>query len=176
MRGRLIHRFDALIYRLDTAGTDAVVGGGYDDNFREMVPVDDGTQMGVSSRRELDPVRIRCQVDRTIRTWGDDRVTRGGHEILSDIELTVFWKDLEIAGLISDEGIPQIFANDRIDRIETIDGRVEEVFPNPPGMLVTELERGGHGLHAFGAPRTNLLIIHCAFAKQAYMFGREEWK
>jgi len=47
-RGRLINKFVAVIYRLDTVASAAVVGGGYDDEFDELIPTDDGTQTGAS--------------------------------------------------------------------------------------------------------------------------------
>jgi len=49
MRGRLINKFLVTITRLDESATGAVVGGGWDDDFQEQIPVDDGTQEGSDS-------------------------------------------------------------------------------------------------------------------------------
>ena len=164
MRGRLIQRMVCVLRQLDAVETDAVTGGGFDDVWRSLRPVDDGTQEGASTRREKDAVRLRCQLAR--RTWGTVGYSTGGVEKISDIKVITFWPDLESAGLIDSDGQPTIAAGDRIEAIETLAGVVDITFDNPPGMLVRDLERAGPGLAAFGRPKTNLLILHCGYPEQ----------
>jgi len=164
-RGRLINKFVAVIYRLDTVASAAVVGGGYDDEFDELIPTDDGTQTGASSRREMAALRLPVQLDR--KTWGGYDARRGGKEIEADIILTFHWPDLENGGLIDAGGEPVLKAGDRIDKIETVAGVVESTFDNPPGMFIRDLERAGHGQAPFGTPRTNLLYCYCQYGEVA---------
>jgi len=164
-RGRLINKFVAVIRRLDTAATAAVVGGGYDPDFDAVRPVVDGTQLGASSRREMAELRLPVQLDRN--TWGANRPGRGGRQIVADIILVFHWPDLENGGLIGTDGEPLLKVGDRIDKIETLAGATEATFKNPPGMFITEFERAGHGQAPFGTPRTNLLFAYCAYARVA---------
>jgi hypothetical protein len=168
-RGRLIQRFVAVLYRIDTAATAAVVGGGYDPEFGEPLPVANGSLLGASSLRERPALRLPCQLDR--KTWGAAGAARSGYEENADIILVFHYPDLEAAGLIGTDGVPQIFPGDRIGAIEDVGGAVQETFANPPGMFVTDLERAGHGLAAFGMPRFNLLIAYCSKRHQAMTGG-----
>ncbi|MEN6368461.1 MAG: hypothetical protein ABFD77_02045 [Thermotogota bacterium] len=164
-RGRLINKFIAVIRRLDTAATAAVVGGGFDKEFDAVRPLSDGTQFGADSRREMAELRLPVQLDRN--TWGRNQPGRGGRQILADIVLTFHWPDLENAGLIGTDGEPVLKIGDRIDKIETVAGATEATFKNPPGMFFTGFERAGHGQSPFGTPRTNLLFAYCAYARVA---------
>jgi hypothetical protein len=159
MRGRLIQRFVAVVYRLDPVKTSAVAGGGYSDAFREPIRVPNSSQLGAPSRREMPPIRLRCQVDRT--QFNGASLIRAGYQPENQIQLVTFWPDLENMGLIDSGGNPLLAPGDRVDRLENIAGAIEATFPNPPGLWVRNLERAGHGLAAFGVPRTNLLILHC---------------
>lgn len=169
MRGRLIQQFIAVLYRVDTLATSTVAGGGYDPEFGEPLPVADGTLLGASSLRERAPIRIPCQLDR--KTWGAAGAARSGYEEVADIIVTLHYQDLEAAGLIGADGVPQIYAGDRLGAIEDLTGAVQEVFANPPGMFVTDLERAGYGLAAFGTPRFNLLFLYCSKRHQAMTGG-----
>jgi hypothetical protein len=169
MPGRLINKFVAVIYRVDTAATAAVVGGGFDPEFGEAVPLVDGTLLGASSLREMAPLRIECQIDR--KDWGGGELSRSGGDEKMDIILTLSYRDLEVAGLIDANGAPTLYPGDRIDSIERLDGTLQEKFPNPPGMYVTDLGRAGHGLSAFRTPRFNLLDLFCSRRKQASTGG-----
>ncbi len=164
-RGRLINKFVAVIKRLDTVATAAVVGGGYDPEFDAVIPVDDGTQLGATSRREMADLRLPVQLDRT--SWGENNPTRGGKQTVADVVLVFHWPDLENMGLIGADGEPVLEESDRIDRIETVKGAVEATFKNPPGMFITGFTRAGHGLSPFGTSRTNLLYTYCSYAKVA---------
>jgi hypothetical protein len=169
VRGRLIQRFVAVLYRIDTAATAAVAGGGYDSEFGEALPVVDGSLLGASSLRERAPLRLPCQLDR--KTWGAAGAARSGYEQDADIIVTLHYADLEAAGLVGADGVPQIYPGDRIGAIEDLGGAIQEVFANPPGMFVTDLERAGHGLAAFGTPRFNLLFLYCSKRHQAQTGG-----
>jgi len=164
-RGRLINKFVAVIRRLDTEATSLVVGGGYDDEFDAVVPVNDGTQLGASSRREMAELRLPVQLDR--KSWGEQRMARGGRQVNADIVLTFHWPDLENGGLVDADGECVLKKGDRIAKIETVKGDVEATFDYPPGMFVTDFERAGHGLAPFGVPRTNLLYTYCAYERVA---------
>lgn len=164
-RGRLINKFVAVIRRLDTVATAAVVGGGYDKEFDAVRVVGDGTQTGASSRREMAELRLPVQLDRD--TWGRNQPGRGGRQVLADIVLVFHWPDLENGGLIGTDGEPVLKIGDRIDKIETVMGAVESTFKNPPGMFFTGFDRAGHGQDPFGNPRTNLLFAYCSYARVA---------
>lgn len=164
-RGRLINKFVAVIMRLDTAATAAVIGGGYDKEFDAVIPVDDGSQLGLTSRREMAELRLNAQLDR--KSWGEQMQTRGGRQIAADIVLVFHWPDLENAGLIGTDGEPLLKKGDRIAKIETVMGTVEATFDYPPGMFITDFERAGHGQAPFGNPRTNLLYTYCAYERVA---------
>lgn len=163
MRGRLIQRFVAVLYRLDPVATAAVTGGGYSAAFREPVRVPDGTQLGSASRREKAALRLRCQVDRT--NFDGASLLRGGYQPENELHLALHWPELEAAGLIAADGTPLLAPGDRVSALETLAGATEATFPNPPGLWVRSLERAGHGLAAFGVPRTNLLILHCSVGR-----------
>lgn len=163
MRGRLIQRFFAVLRRLDADATSSVVGGGFDDVWRSPVPVDDGTQFGATTRREMAAERLPVQLDR--RTWGMLNPKPSGVENDSAIEMTAHWPDLVRLGLVDSSGEPLIQQGDRIESLEDVRGTSEVVFANPPGMYVTGLERAGHGLAAFRRPQTNLLIIYANYGK-----------
>lgn len=163
MRGRLIQQFVAVLYRLDPEATAAVPGGGYDPVFREPLRVPDGTQLGAPSRRELDPIRLRCQIDRT--NFDGASLLRDGYQPEHQLQIALHWPELEARGLIDTGGNPLIAPGDRIGAIETTAGAAEATFPDPPGLWVRSCERAGHGLAAFGVARTNLLILHCAVGR-----------
>lgn len=164
-RGRLINKFVAVIMRLDTVATAAVVGGGYDPEFDAVIPVDDGSQLGLSSRREMADLRLPVQLDR--KNWGEQNLSRGGRQIVADIVLVFHWPDLENGGLVGADGECTLKKGDRISHIETRLGAVEATFDNPPGMFITDFERAGHGQAPFGTPRTNLLYTYCAYERVA---------
>jgi hypothetical protein len=169
MRGRLIQRFIAVLRRVDTAATAAVPGGGYDREFGEPLPVANGSLVGASSLRECPEILLPCQLDR--KTWGAREAARSGYEEAADIIIVLRYQDLETVGLIGADGAPTIYPGDRIDRIEDVTGALQESFPNPPGMFVTDLERAGLGLAAFRVPRFNLLLLYCSRRRTASTGG-----
>jgi hypothetical protein len=169
MRGRLINRATIRLYRLDATASDAVVGGGYDDDLRCLLPVDDNTQLGTSSRVEQAPVDLPCQVGR--RAWGAATPRGSGYEIDYDLEFVLFIPDLEAAGLMDANGTPEITNGDRVGALLRTDGTVEETFDNPPGLFVVRVERCEPAIAAFGTPRSNLVILFCKYAAQVRASG-----
>jgi hypothetical protein len=163
MRGRLIQRLVCVLRRLDPAATAAVGGGGYDPLFREAVPVDDGTQLGATSRREEAAIRLQCQLNRD-RKLAADMMTRGGHQKLADLIIVLFMEDLENASMVDAGGNVQIFPGDRIEKIEDLNGNAKMTFDNPPGMYVLggSIGPAGYGLAAFGTPQVNLYVLACS--------------
>lgn len=166
-RGRLIMKFVAVLRRLDPAATAAVVDGGFDDDFDEIVPVRDGTSLGSDSRRELPAERIRCQLARPgMKGFNLTELTRGGKQKKTDIHVTLFMKDLEDAGLITN-GVLAVRKGDRIEQVEDLNGNVQWVWPNPPGLFVRHAEPRGYGIAIKGTPQFNLVTLHCFTPLQA---------
>jgi hypothetical protein len=138
----------------------SVDGQAYDDEFGGSRPIDDGTQDGTPSRREKEPVTLKCQI-----SWvgaGRQNIIPGGKEVPSDIVITVKVDDLSALGLLDSNNEPLLTAADRIDRIMRIDGALERRFPNPEGMWINMVEPIGYGLAYFGTPQVNLYDLHCA--------------
>lgn len=160
MRGRLIQKFTAVLYRLDPVGTAAVVGGGYDQEFGEPRRVNNGSQLGLSSRRELAALRLPCQIDRQ-PDFDSDALTRGGHMKSATIDIILHMADIENAGLLGVDGQPKLYSGDRVGGIEDKNGNVVWSFTNPPGMFVEKTEPQGYGLDAFGVPKFNLFVLTC---------------
>lgn len=154
----LIQRFVAVLRRQDAAATAAVVGGGFDDLLNEEVPVDDGTQLGAPSRRDLPDLRVYCQIDRD-PDMGRGVQGRGGGEARIDLLLVLHRPDLEAAGLLDATGGPALYRGDRLVQIETLYGELMQAYPDPPGMYVRDVEAAGYGLAALGTPRFNLYYV-----------------
>jgi len=161
MRGRLIQKFIVHIARLDAQATQAV---GYDPEFNEPIPSADGSQLGGDPRRYHGADVLRCQLDR--KSWGEVVATRGGQEIKADIIITLFWKELENRALLNAKMQPVFQRGDKVVKILTLKGALEEEFDDPPGMFITDLTRAGHGLAAFATPRTNLLYVYCSYDRK----------
>ncbi len=158
-RGRLIQRFNAALVRVDAAATAAVEGGGFDSIFKEPILVDTDTHRGEPSRREHEEIMIPVQV--ASRNWGGTTAALGGAQVEADMALIMLLRDIEGRGLVDENGRVLIQQGDRIDRIETLGGVLEERFPDPPGLYVVTVRKSGHGLGAFSAPRNNLVYVVC---------------
>lgn len=165
MRGRLIQKFMVSIARLDEAASAAVVGGGYDDDFKEFVPVPDGTQTGTSSKVYHDPVIVCCQLDRD-EAWGRVQSTRGGQEHKSDLVIVLHMPELEKKGLIDSNGHAVFMRGDKVIEVLTMKGGLVERFRDPPGMFITHMDTAGYGLEAFGTARQNLLFVYADYDKK----------
>lgn len=160
MRGRIINKFSVGIARLDEAATDAVVG--WDPDFHEPLPVDDGSQLGQDSRRYHGTIYLPCQLDRD-ESWGRSELTHGGQQPKADIVLVMEQRDLERGGYLDSDMKPIFRRGDKVIEILTRKGAKEIVFDDPPGMFVTGWDRAGYGLAAFGTSRVNLLFLYCSY-------------
>jgi len=165
MRGRLIQQFLVSIARLDTAATAAVPGGGYDPDFHEPLPVDDGSLLGSSSRRYHPVDQLHCQLDRR-KEWGNPQFTRAGEDVDCDIVVVLHWPELEKLGLLDADRQPLFKAGDKVVELHDVKGNLEERFDDPPGMFVDGISRAGYGLNAFGTPKTNLLYLYCNYDRK----------
>ena len=145
--------------------TTEVDGGGYDDIFGGYKPISDASQEGQSPRREKAPVTLPCQLRRP-GNWGGQVMSPGGSEERADLIIALHKPDLEAAGLVNSDNSPVFQAGDRIARIENKLGEVEEAFPNPPGLFIVDVERGGFGLNFGGVARMNLVSLHCSKNRQ----------
>ena len=156
MRGKLIQRFRAAIYRLDTTTTRS--SNHYDDVFREPIQVDgDGDGIGALQRDEHSAVYVPCQVGN--RKWEKLEPTDLGSDTDSDFVLYFHMYDLEAASLVdATTGRPLIGIGDRLDSIRSyLDQTVVVLkFQTPPGMYCVEATPSGWGLHMAG-PKVNLV-------------------
>ena len=156
-RGRLIFRYLADIASLNTVGTAAIVGGGYDDEFREpkiVAPVS-GSSRGVVSRAET-TITLPCQIEPQV--FEDLQMLSTGRSPNSTLALCFHFKDLEDLGLIeAATGRPKIHINDRLDSIRDFKtGALIEKIPNPPGFFATQIQSRSFGLTAL---KRNLLLV-----------------
>jgi hypothetical protein len=153
MRGRLIFRLIAELYRLD--GENMVVGAppGYDPDFDEPARIAPGAPV----RRELAPVRVACQVEP-----GDDQaLTLGAAGDLprSRLGLVLHMRDLERAALIDGAtGRPLVRPGDRLGALYDRSGALVETFT--AGLFLVEATPLSYGLGLL-RPRPNLLL--CSF-------------
>jgi len=159
MRGRLIQKFLVDIRRLDPAATEAVPGGGFNEVLGETIVVDDGSQLGTTSRRESQ-LLLTCQLNRDPRI-GIDRMTRGGHQEDSKLEVVLYMPELENGGHLQANGKPDIHPGDRIEALMDRNGTVLIRFDGPHGMYVKNSEPAGYGLAAFGTAKINLWVLTC---------------
>jgi len=123
-RGRPIHPFLAEIAQLDTAATEA--NGGYDPDFKTLKT---SYPQGVrtSSRRELPPIKVRCQVEPTITE--DQRQTEAGNSPATMITLCFHYRDLEKMQLVDADGNPKIHTDDRLVAIYEMNGKLVQKLP-----------------------------------------------
>ena len=173
MRGRLIFRFQAELYRLDAAAMAATnpdgpgpLTSGYDPDFKEPVLVDlDGDGVGERTRQEHRPVRVPCQVEPEVLEAL--RVLPAGQSPRVKVELTLHFRDLEHLGLVdATSGAPRIQPGDRLGAIYDRSGQLVQAFRNPPGLFVTQTRASGFGLNR-ARPRRNLLIVTFEDRQQA---------
>jgi len=138
--------------------TAEVDGGGYDDVFGALRPVQGASQAPQGSRREYPAVTLPCQVDRN--TFGDERLGAGGHETSRGIVIVVERTALAAAGLIRSDGTSMLQVGDRLVQVTDTGGNVQEAFADPPGVWITRVERAGFGL-ALAGGQWNLIYLHC---------------
>lgn len=130
----LLRNGQAVIYRLDPAGTDAAtpyVGAtsGYDPDFRNPLVFDDVGGDRATARVELAPVRVLCQVE-TPR-FEEQHQGGSGWDPSTVLVLVVHRMDLEDAGLYDDVNGLGIKIDDRVTGIEKY---------NEPGVLLQAFE------------------------------------
>lgn len=163
MRGALVFRFVAELYRLDTrAMAEGVPSVGlppaYDEDFKEAILVDaDGDGVGESLRREHSPVRVPCQVEPV--ALDSMRMTTAGNAPDSRLDLVFHFRDLERLGLVdAATGEALVRPSDRLGALYDRDGNLVQAVRTPPGLYVTEARPIGFGL-ARRRPRRNLLLV-----------------
>lgn len=154
-RGRLIHRFNVEVYRLDAVETDAV---GYDDDFREPVRVSSpvGAARGSSARREMAAIVVPCQYEPSkFRERGDTPV---GDSPSTSVEFILHLADLERMSLVGTDGLPKFRVGDRVSRLLDQSGSLVQSFDN---LFVDKVEPEGFG---FGIRNTkrNLVVLTCS--------------
>ncbi len=169
-RGRLIYPILAELAQLDTVATEALdpdgagpLTSGYDDEFREDLIIDpggDSSDRGVTARQEKTPIQLRCQYEEDTATGTAERMAmmQSGDAPKSLVRLVFAMKDLERLGMIDPKGQPTIRKNDRLIRTLTTGGVEIEVYENPPGLYVTEVQSRSFGLSTSNATR-NLLLV-----------------
>jgi hypothetical protein len=147
--------FAAELARLDTAGMAAGPPPGYDPDFDEPILVDtDGDGVGVPLRRELPPIRVRCQVEPQLL---EDQVqTAGGNVPRSRMGLVFHYRELERRGLVDEtSGEALIRPGDRLVAIYDVRGQLVQAMRTP--LYVTEARPIGFGLSS-RRPLRNLLL------------------
>lgn len=158
-RGRLIKPVKAVLYPLDTAATEANDGGfssGFDPIFQEPVKNEDGT----TSRVEMAPVTLRCQVRGQIGDYDRANFSGSGHHSEFDLVLIFYRQDLEAAGLIGDAGENRLRVNCRLDSLLRLNGDILRIY-NEPTLFCTEDQDRGIGF------ASNINLIQLRFAERA---------
>ena len=156
-RGRLISKFLIGVCRLDTQATADVVGGGYDEDFREPIKTAvAGNPVGQSSRREMAEVRVPVQIH-TERV-NEQQQMAGGQTPKTRTVYLAHVKWLERNGLVGTDGRALIKPGDRIAALYQKDGTLIETFTNPPGQYVVKAVPDSYGL-ALHNPKRNILAI-----------------
>lgn len=146
-RGRLLFPMLARIGRLDTASTAGPQEDGqqkgYDEDFREPVRVQDGSQEGHSSRKELEPLDLLCQVEDEV--WEQMLMLPTGNSPVTRVTLVFHFRDLEEAQLVDVNGDPLApRVGDRLLSIHRVDGTLVQAAP--PRLFCTQSVPRSYGL------------------------------
>lgn len=166
-RGRLIFPMLARICRIDPASMANDPDGagpltsGFDDDFREPIRVDDGTQAGAANRLELPPIDIPAQVED--QDWKTLSMEATGNDPRTTITLVFHFADLERLGFVdaTTKTATCPIVGDRLDAIvDPQNGLVEQKSPTP-GIYCVQATPRSYGL---GARRRNLLV--CTFTER----------
>jgi hypothetical protein len=160
MRGRLINPFLAELARLDTVATAADPDGagpltsGYDPDFKETVIVPATGERGADVRKEMEPIRIPCQVE--VGVFAALQQLASGNSPDSKVTLVFHFRDLERMGLVDASTSDALLrVNDRLAAIYDLAGRLVQAIRTPPGLYATEVQPQSFGL---GLCR-NLLLV-----------------
>lgn len=161
-RGRLIRPMLVRIARYDTAATQAVdpdgagsLVDGYDPDFREPRRVDDGSQVGVSTRVDCDPIDLPAQIEDD--QWETLRMAAAGDDPATGLSLVFHFADLERLGYIDpttgDALVPR--KSDRL--VAIVDPVTREVMQAMPGdgLFCTMAQPRSYGL---AGRKRNLLL------------------
>jgi hypothetical protein len=128
-----------------------------DPDFREPVALDlDEDGVGETTRSELPPVRIPCQVEP--QTFEQLRMLPSGRAPRTSLDLVMLFRDLARIGLVDEQGRADIGPGDRLSGIYTLLGELVLPVLTPPGLYVTEARPAGFGL-GLGRARRNLLLV-----------------
>ncbi len=162
-RGRLIFRFQAELFQLDTQATDADPDGagplesGYDIDFRETVNVPvAGKQVGDDARAEKTAIRLLCQIEPI--TNESLQQLFAGNVPNAQVILIFHFSELEKRGFVdTTTGNALIQVGDRLAALYNSKGVVVQSFDKVP-VFVTERRPVGFGLSSFN-PQRNLLAV-----------------
>ena len=157
MRGRSIFKFVSVLAQLDTQLTAV------DPLLREPTTTIDLAGVRTKGRKER-IVQCRCQVE--TGTFEQQGMTPMGNAPASSLTLVFHYDDLGDAELIGPLNRPLINVNDRLVRIEDLDGEVMVDYARAP-VYVTEAAPAGVG---FGG-RVNLLVVRLGDRPQAVRQG-----
>ncbi len=155
----IIHEMVAVLRRLDTTATANTTGGGYDDVMGTTILVDDGTQLGETTRVEHEAVRVPVQMGRKyagLEAWLVD-----GHDTQTKLVLTTTMDHLQNLGLATATRKILIMPGDRIEAIEDTAGNPQIVFEDPGKMYVREIEPCDMGLDHFGTSTVDGVNLVC---------------
>ena len=160
MRGRLINKFTAVIYRYDPVTTASQTAHGrsaLDDVFREILdaPDPDEGAVGISLRKEMDPINLTCQIEPL--SWKETQLVPDGDDPSSMIKIIFFRKDLETLGLIGSDGLPMLRKGDRLDSFVSKKGETVQKFEGSGTMYLSNIKPDSFGLN-MASPTVNLLV------------------
>jgi hypothetical protein len=160
-----VHRLDALAMAADPDGAGPLTSG-LDPDFHEPVLVSaSGAAVGEPLRRELAPVRVRCQVEPDV--YDQLAMTPGGNAPRTRLGLVFHFRDLERQGLVdAATGDALLGPGDRLGALYDVLGNLVQLVRTPPGLYITEARAAGFGLNR-RRPRRNLLIVTCEDRPQA---------
>jgi hypothetical protein len=155
-RGRLIFPMTSRIEIIDTVSTASnggVLGGGYDQDFREPVVFAGG---GVSTSY-FAAVDLPCQVEteESADAFAKLSMSGLGDESVTEIQLAFHFRDLEDAGLVDATGRAQIHNGSRLIRVVDRSG-IEVDNYSERDLVVTESVPRSYGLTS---GNRNLLLV-----------------
>jgi len=153
-RGRLFGRVMAEFVRVDVAAM-TLGSADVDPDFREPRILSSAPDVvGELGRRELPPVRVRCQVEH--ESFEALNMTGAGNQPLSRVVVTLHFRYLEAQGLV-DKGTGRalIAPGDRLTGFYDIDGALLETAD----LYVTEARSLGFGFGQTQPRRTLLLVV-----------------
>lgn len=142
--------FTLEIASLDTSATEAAVAtdAGYDPDFHEPVREDDGSLLGVSTRREVTRY-LKAQVEPA--AWDKMHRVAAGDARDAGITMIAHYSELEANDWVLDDGTTVFRVNDRLVAIREVsdgdpaDAPIVLAVPSPPGLYLREVQPMGYG-------------------------------